>query len=177
MSELKENQELKNVEMEVNEIMEEEKENQVNEETAVSVVTGFNQVAKKEGTRVKIQTTVKDVKVLFNLEEHIDFKLNDCENDEILVKNVVMKEYEKDVPEYIDEFTGELKNVERKVVTIIIDEQGKSYVTASKLFAMRMLKCIELYGVDKIQNEGINIRITKSNYGDKGNKKLGFEII
>ena len=162
------------------EIMEDEEMKEVNEmemavqETGNAVVTGFN-TQSKTGARKFIQSTIEDPKILFNLEDHVDFKLNDMENKEINVVDVVVKTYEKDVPEKINEYTGELETVERSMVTILIDDTNTSYVTASKLFAMRIIQLVQMYGVNKI-HEGIKIRITKTEHKN-GNKKLGFEVI
>lgn len=149
-----------------------EKETQ---ETAVALVEDFNAPVAQGNTRKKIQTTITDTKVLFNLEDHIDFKLNDMEGKEIDVVDVVVKSYEKDIPERLNEFTGELETVERSIVTIIIDTTGTSYVTASKLFAMRMIQLVQMYK-GQLPKEGVKIRITKTEHKG-GNKKLGFELV
>ena len=152
----------------------EELENQT-QETAVALVEDFSSPIAQGNTRKKIQTTVKDMKVLFNLEDHIDFKLNDMEGKEINVVDVVVKSYEKDVPERLNEYTGELETVERSIVTILIDDTGTSYVTASKMFAMRIIQIVQMYkGV--LPAEGLKIRITKTEH-KSGNKKLGFELV
>lgn len=144
------------------------------QETGNSIVTGFNNT-RKTGTRKFIQSTVEDPKVLFNLEDHVDFKLNDMEGKEINVVDVVVKTYEKDIPEKLNEYTGELETVERTMTTTLIDDTNTSYVTASKLFAMRIIELVQMYGVEKL-HEGIKIRITKTEHKN-GNKKLGFEIV
>lgn len=144
------------------------------QETGNSIVTGFNNT-KKSNVRKFIQSTIEDPKVLFNLEDHVDFKLNDMENKEINVVDVVVKTYEKDIPEKVNEFTGEIENVERSMVTILIDDTNTSYVTASKLFAMRIIELVQLYQVEQL-HKGIKIRITKTEHKN-GNKKLGFELV
>ena len=144
------------------------------QETGNSIVTGFNNT-KKSNVRKFIQSTIEDPKVLFNLEDHVDFKLNDMENKEINVVDVVVKTYEKDIPEKVNEFTGEIENVERSMITILIDDTNTSYVTASKLFAMRIIELVQLYQVEQL-HKGIKIRITKTEHKN-GNKKLGFELV
>lgn len=90
--------------------------------------------------------------------------------------DIVVKTYEKDIPERLNEVTGELETIERNIVTILIDDTGTSYVTASKLFAMRAIQLVQMYGVQRL-HDGIEIRITKTQHGNSGNKKLGFEIV
>ena len=54
-------------------------------------------------------TNIKDKKQLFNLEQNVDFLLNDCENKEINVKGVIIKVYVKEMKNPItDEETGEI---------------------------------------------------------------------
>lgn len=163
----KENEELENVKG-----LEEEAQ-----ETGMTIVEGFDKPISKTGTSKKIQTTITDSKVLFNLEDHIDCKLNDMEGKEIDVTDVVIKTYEKDIPEKLNEYTGELETKERSIVTILLDKTGTSYVTASKLFAMRMIQLMQMTNIDDLHNKGIKIRITKTKHGETGNKKLGFEIV
>lgn len=145
------------------------------QETGNSIVTGFDTSRQNNGARKFIQSTIEDPKILFNLEDHVDFKLNDMEGKEINVVDVVVKTYEKDIPEKLNEYTGELETIERSMVTIIIDDTNTSYVTASKLFAMRIIQLVQMSGVEKL-HQGIKIRITKTEHKN-GNKKLGFEIV
>lgn len=122
-------------------------------------------------TTKKVTSTLKDKKLLFNLNDHVDFKLNDMEGKTIKLKNIVIKTYEK-----TDKETGEISN---SIVTVLLDESNTSYVTASKLFAMRVRELIECYGEDleKALEDGIDIRITKTEHKDSKNKKLGFELL
>ena len=80
-----------------------------------------------------------------------------------------------DLDGVLNEYTGELETVERTMTTTLIDDTNTSYVTASKLFAMRIIELVQMYGVEKL-HEGIKIRITKTEHKN-GNKKLGFEIV
>lgn len=169
--ELREEESKMENEMEKVETMEKEVQ-----ETGMSVVESFdNNMIQASGTNKRIQTTIQDPKILFNLEDHVDFKLNDMEGKEINVVDVVVKTYEKDIPDRLNEFTGEIETKERNMVTILVDDTNTSYVTASKLFAMRIIQLVQFYGTDKIHN-GVKIRITKTNHKN-GNKKLGFEIV
>jgi len=145
-------------------------------ETSMTIVDDFSKPI-TSGSRQRIQSTITDPKILFNLDEHIDFKLNDMEGKEINVVDIVIKSFEKDIPERVNEFTGELETVERSIVTILVDDTGTSYVTASKMFAMRVIKLIQTYrgNIDEI-HKGVKIRITKTPHKN-GNKKLGFELV
>ena len=127
-------------------------------------------------SRQIIKSTITDPKTLFNLDEHIDCKLNDMENKELNMVDVVIKVYEKEIPERLNEYTGELETVERKIVTIIVDDTNTSYVTGSKMFGMRMIKLLQIYKPEQIK-EGLKIKITKTTHKNTGNKKLGFEIV
>lgn len=143
------------------------------QENGNSIVTGFGQVA-SSGTKLQVKTTVNNPKLLFNLDDHIDFKLNDMEGKEITVCDVVMKEYEK---EKVNEETGEI-TTEKSIVTILIDENGASYVTASKLFAMRINQLVQFYANNLEEfKKGVKILITKTQHKNSANKKLGFELL
>ena len=62
--------------------------------------------------------------------------------------------------------------------TILIDDNNKSYATGSKMFAIQLMRYIQNYdGMEQINNEGLEIIITKEKTGDKGNKALGFKLV
>ena len=69
-----------------------------------------------------------------------------------------------------------LETPERKMITILIDDQDKSYVTASKVFAIQMIKFIDRFGYDIIKN-GLEIKIIEKEVRNSKNKALGFELI
>lgn len=169
---MEENKDLRNEEME-NEVL--EGENTV-EETAMSV-TGFGAMA--QNTKVKKQyfTNINDQKKIFNLENNeCDYKLNDCKDELIRVKEVLIKRIEKPLSEpEIDSQTGEIiKDKEIKLVTILIDESGKSYVTASKMFSIQMSNYIQMFGINE---NGFDIKITDRAIKGSSNKALGFELV
>lgn len=144
-------------------------------ESGNSIVESFGQPRPTE-TRKKIRSTITDPKTLFNLQDHVDFRLNDMEGKELEIVDVVIEEYEKDIPERVNKFTGEVETVERSIVTKLVDKTGTSYVTASKMFAFRIGQFVDMIGVQKLK-EGQKILITKTVHKDTGNKKLGFEIV
>ena len=148
--------------------------NEKQEETAVSIIQDFNGLAKRTDTKSQIFTNITDKKKMFNLDSHVDFLLNDCEGELIRVKEVLVKRYEKPMKEpVIDEETGEiLKDKEITMACILIDDQGKSYATGSKIFTIQMMRYLEMFGID---DNGFEIKIVK-NKQEKG-KSLGFELV
>ena len=140
------------------------------------VVTNFGDIEKNESTtKMSIYTTIdsSDVKTLYNLDNgSCDFKLVDCKGQNIRVKEILIKNFDY----YKDENGEELETPENKKITILIDDQGKTYVTASKIFAIQMLRFIARFGNDVIKN-GLDIKIIEKEIPKSKNKGLGFELI
>ena len=162
--------------------MEENEKNLQNEETALTVERGsnimsFDDLRKSSSTKCDIYTNIDDKKKLFNLESKVDFLLNDCENEMIRVKGVLIKMYTKPLKEpVLDGETGEvLKETEHTMSTILVDDNGKSYATGSKMFAIQLMRFIQNYGLEEI-DKGMEIKIVK-NKTQNGNKALGFEWV
>ena len=88
------------------------------------------------------------------------------------IVNVLIKNFDK----YKDENGEELETPENKKITILIDDQGKTYVTASKIFAIQMLRFISRFGNEAISN-GLDIKIVEKEIKGSKNKGLGFELI
>ena len=155
------------------EILEEEEVK--TEETAVATVQDFGALSRWTGTKCNIYTNISDQKKLFNLESKVDCLLNDCEGETLKVKEVLIKRYEKPMKEpEIDEETGEIKkDKEITMACILIDDQGKSYATGSKVFTIQMMRYLSMFGVTE---DGFIIKIVK-NKTEKGNKALGFELV
>lgn len=137
---------------------------------------GLENIGLNRKSKCNIFTNIEDKKLIFNLENNVDELLNDCEDELIKVKYVLIKSYEKEMKEpVIDEETGEvLKDKEHTMSCVLVDENGKSYATGSKMFTIQMMKYIEMIGLPE---EGITIKITKTKFKDTGNKKLGFELV
>ena len=154
-------------------------ENVQTEEKGLTQVKGFGELETKSKTKCYIQTNITDQKKIFNLESNIDYKINDCKGELIRVKQVLVKTYEKPLAEpVIDEETGEIvKDKEIKRVTILIDDNGKSYVTGSSTFTLAMLKYINMFGLKKMETEGVEIKITETAVKNSGNKALNFELV
>lgn len=126
-------------------------------------------------TKMGIYTTIDptDIKTLYNLDNgDCDFRLNDCKGQAIRVKDVLIKNFDK----YKDENGEDLEKPLNKKVTILIDDQGKTYVTASKMFSIQMIRFIERFGSDAFK-EGLDIKIIEKDIKGSKNKGLGFELI
>ena len=126
-------------------------------------------------TKMGIYTTIDptDIKTLYNLDNgDCDYRLNDCKGQAIRVKNVLIKSFDK----YKDEKGEDLEKPINKKVTILIDDQNMTYVTASKMFSIQMLRFIERFGNEAITN-GLDIKIIEREIKGSKNKGLGFELI
>lgn len=156
------------------------KEELKEEEKQEMVVASFGSLANSSKTRKRTYTTIdlNDVKTLYNLDnKDCDFKINDCVGQSLRIVDVVIKEFERDLEEPIVDENGEVvQDKERKMVTILLDEQGQTYVTASKIFTLQMKRFIETFGVDIIKN-GLEIKIVNKRVANSNNKSLGFELI
>ena len=61
------------------------------------------------------------------------------------------------------------------MVSIIIDDEGQSYVTGSKMFTMQMMRLIEMLGIEEVQKQ--TIEIIKKSVKNSDNKALGFKLL
>ena len=129
------------------------------------VIKGFGEITNVRKSKQSIYTSIKDEKVIFNLlNTECDFKLNECENKIIKVKDTLIKVIE--TPEDNGEITF-------KKITILIDDEGKSYVTASKMFANQLLDLIS----SNEELKEFTIKIIKRTVKNSPNKALGFELV
>ena len=152
-----------------------EKVEKVAEGQELSIIKGLGEMQKRTNTKADIFTNITDNKKIFNLENKVDVLLNDIPNQEILVKEVLIKRYEKPMKNpVVDEETGEvIKDKEISMATILIDENGTSYATGSKIFGIQLMRCIEMFGLD--EEEGLLIKIVKNSVN--GHQSLGFELV
>ena len=165
-----------NMEKEENVIVEENERKEVN-----ILVPTLIESKTQNGTIMNTETTVQDKKQVFNIENgECDVKLNDIVGNEIVVKDVFIKRIVRKLRDdeiEIDEETGEIKSdIKYSVVTILIDEQGLKYVTASKTFAYAIQNLVDTFGIEEIQ-KGIKIRIIKKQVSGSNNKALSFELV
>lgn len=162
-------------------------ENLENEEKAMQVagtnenyiISGFRGIGRNTDTKTEVFTNITDNKKLFNLENNVDCLLNDCEGEIIRVKEVLIKRYEKPLKEpIIDEETGEvIKEKEFTMSCVLVDDKNKSYATGSKVFAIQLMRYLQMRELTEEKEETFDIIITKKKYGEKGNKALSFELV
>lgn len=152
-------------------------ENKEREEEMPLQVNNLNNVMNIGKSKVNCFTTLEDTKKIFNLENSCDYKINECKGEMIRVKDVLIKVIERELEEpNVNEETGEIQDKEFKKVCILIDEAGKSYVTASKMFTNRMLRYLDMFGIESIKN-GLDIKITEVSVKGSSNKALSFEVV
>lgn len=143
------------------------------------VVTGFEGLGGNSNTKTQVITNITDEKKLFNLGNKVDVMLNDCEGETIRVKEVLIKRYEKPMETpLIDEETGEiLKDKEITMSCVLVDDDGKSYATGSKVFTIDLMRYLQIKSRNGKENETFDIKIIKKKVGEKGNKALSFELV
>lgn len=142
-------------------------------------VKDLSSFRKNGNVNVGTFTNVEDKKELFNLQSHVDFILNDCVGEKIRIKKVLVRTFDKPMKEpIVDEETGEvLKEIERSVSCVLIDDSGKSYATGSKTFTYNLMNYLtEFDGAEELETTGINIEIIKVPT-PSGNKALSFKLI
>ncbi len=156
------------------------KEKEVKEEVKETglMIKDFGDLEANSGrSKTNVFTTITDSKVIFNLENTCDYKINDCKGEVIRVKDVLIKVIESPLAEpYEDEETGNIIDKEYKKVCILIDDAGKSYVTGSKMFTNQMMRYIGMFGINSIK-EGLEIKIVEKSVRNSNNKSLGFELV
>lgn len=164
--------------------MENNEKQELNEEVGMVVSTqggnvmSFEEMRNNSNTNCEIYTNITDKKKLFNLESKVDNLLNDCEGEMIRVKGVLLKIYKKPMKEpIINEETGEIeKDTETTMSCVLLDDNGKSYATGSKMFAIQLMRYIQNWGMAEFE-EGLEIKIVKNKMSNSNNKALGFELV
>lgn len=159
---------------------EEIKNDEMLEETSTTemMVKGFGELNKGSQTIQENYTNITDEKKIFNLDAHVDYKINDCKGEKIRVKEVLIKKFTKPLDEPEVNEDGEItKEVETKLITILIDDNDKSYVTASKMFAIQMMRYINMFGTRQMETTGLDIKIIETPVKNSNNKSLGFELV
>ena len=152
--------------------------NLVVEENNGLIINDIKNIAVTGSADVKTFTTINDAKKIFNLENSCDFKINDCKGELIKVKDIMIKVIERNIEPVYDEETGEvIKDKEIKKICILIDDNGKSYVTASKMFTNQFIQYITMFGFETIKTDGLDIKIIEKPVKNSSNKSLGFELV
>lgn len=161
--------------------MEEEKSNELVVKNDNYKLSNFSELGKETNTNTHIFTNITDEKKLFNLENNVDYLLNDCEGETIRVKEVLIKRYEKPLKNpVIDEETGEvIKDSEITMSCVLVDDNNISYATGSKVFTIQIMRYLQMRERMKKEeiDETFEIKIIKKKYGEKGNKALSFELV
>ena len=139
------------------------------------IVKGFDGLVQNSQTKMNVFTNIKDTKKIYNLENHVDYKINDVKGEKLRVKEVLIKVIERPLEEpEVNEETGEIiRDKEYKKICILIDSEDKSYVTASKTFTNQMARYIMQFGLE----EPIDIKINEKSVRNSSNKALGFELV
>lgn len=113
---------------------------------------------------IKAETAEEKIKLL-NALENCDFLLNDIAPKEIIVKDILVQPYEKDVE-------GEKKS---KFRTILFDTEGKTYVTTSNYFFYALKKIIEVMGTPDKWEKPYTFEVYKKDV-QNGKKALSVKI-
>lgn len=154
-----------------------EKEKEVKKEETGLMIKDFGELENSGRSKTNVFTTITDPKVIFNLENTTDYKINDCKGEVIRVKDILIKVIETPLAEpEVDDDNNIVRDKEYKKVCILIDDQGKSYVTGSKMFTNQMMRYISLFGI-KVIEDGLEIKIVEKSVKNSSNKALGFELV
>ena len=150
-----------------------------NETKETGMIQSFKALERNSKTKKEMFTNITDEKLIFNLENNVDYRLNDCKGERIKMKAVMFKKFTTPLDEpVVDTITGEvIKDSEISFVTILIDDQNKSYVTASKTFGFDMQKYVLTFGTDKMESEGVDIEICEKQVKNSPNKALSFKLV
>ena len=163
----KENKKVEDLEMEKEEV----------KETGL-MIKDFNEMENYTSrSKTNIFTTITDNITIFNLDNGCDYKLNDCKGETLRVCDILIKTIETPLAEpEVDENGEVVKDKEYKKVCILIDDEGKSYVTGSKMFTNEMIRYIGMFGIQSIE-DGLLIKIVERSVKGSSNKALGFELV
>ena len=134
-----------------------------NEKNELTLFSGIN---KKIYCSKNVETE-EEKKGLFNALESCDVLLNDCEGQEITIKDIYVEE-----KEVVDE-TGEVKT---KFRTILFDENGQTYATGSYGIYNVLKKIIGIYGLPTDWEKPIKVKVVKKPIGN-GKKSLTLTLV
>lgn len=142
-------------------------------------VQGLADFRKRGNVNVGTFTNIEDKKELFNLQSKVDFILNECVGEKLRIKKALIRTFDKPMKEpIVDEETGEIiKDTERSVSCVLVDENGKSYATGSKTFTYNLMNYLaDFDGAKELEGKGIEIEIIKIPT-PSGNKALSFKLV
>ena len=152
--------------------MEETKENSI-------VVAGTNELQTSifgGETRVKKATSLDlsnddDVDMLLNSMQDVDFKLNDCIDQTLVITGAYATE--REVDSFNDE-TGEVITRKKHTLTLF-DEDGKSYVTGSNACYMSFTDIVSIKGMPTKENP-LKLIPIKVDAKEKGHSYLKLKV-
>ena len=158
--------------------MEENNELILRENEGSFVVSGFDALGRHTTTNTEVFTNITDEKKIYNLGNNVDYMINDCENEKIRVGEALIKKYSKPMKEpIVDDETGEiLKDTEYTFSCVIVDTEGKSYATGSKMFTIQLMQLLQMREATGKGKEPFEIKIIKKKIAT-GNKALSFELL
>lgn len=131
-----------------------------------------------EATTTGTFTNINSPKEIYNLSHNVDCKLNDCAGEKLRITKVLIRRFKKELEEAkVNEATGESYDVEFPLSCVIVDDNGKSYATGSKIFAFNLVDyIIRNGGIKDLENGGIELEIVK-NPLENGRSSLGFKVL
>lgn len=128
----------------------------------------FNQNQNTSFCSIKAESEEDKIKLL-NALETCDFVLNDIVprdgSKEIVVKDVLIQQYEKDVE-------GEKKT---KYRTFLFDEEGKTYITTSNFFFYSLSKIFNVLGTPDKWNKCYTLEVYRKDV-QNGRKALSVKV-
>ena len=122
----------------------------VHEEASLTLVDELNRNSKELYCSLPADT-VEDKKAIFKVLGSADYKVADTLGTTINLRNVLVQKYEK-----VNQETGE---VETKYRTILIDENGTTYASASKGLFTSCKRLFALMGLPENWTEALPIKV------------------
>lgn len=126
---------------------------------SLTLVDEMNQTEKQTYCSINLDSTENKKKV-FKISEKADGVVRDILDKPFMLKDVFIQKYEK-----VDDSTGE---VVTKTRTILIDDKGKSYASASKGLFNSLLKMFALLGMPDTWDEPIEVKIQETPINNGG---------
>lgn len=103
----------------------------------LTLIDEMEQAQKECYTSINLESE-ENRKLLFKISESADMRVSDNLNKTIMLKDLFLQRYKK-----VNEETGELEN---KTRTILIDDKGKSYASASRGLYNSVLRFMSIMG-------------------------------
>lgn len=157
-----------------------ENEELTNDIDKALTITGVNELSTglfaSEESHVRKMTSLdlskeKNIDMIINANQDVDFKLNECIGQEITVIGCMATERLVDV---INEETGEMKTI-KKHTLMLFDKDGKSYVTGSNACYLSFEMICSLKGLPTESNPLVFIPI-KTDAKEKGHSYLKLKL-